>query len=235
MSKRLFFLVFAVAISCGSCFAQSFTVAYDTVILNSGGPYNAPNNVTNTTANDLTVVWKVTETNFPADWMELTGICDVQSCWSNTDILPGREHDALYGPGEGDFHLQGDLSFVSESGPYYIRVQLMNKDIPADVAVQTYVIGQVSAGVAEAARKSVEDIISVYPNPATSSLNVVYNGVAGVTNIGIYSIIGRQMKMYSTTESSASLDVEQLPAGLYFLKLLDAQGYVLAAQRFAKQ
>lgn len=234
--KQIYSLLLLLFLGAGfSARAQSLSVQHDTVALNVSGSYTAVNNITNLTADTITVQWQITETNFPADWMDLTGVCDMNGCYSSTMIWPSIPNECRYPPGMGDFHLQGNVIPVLNDGPYYMRVSIKNKDVPADMAIQTYVIGRKSAGIAYANKSAGDDAIVLYPNPATTSLNILFNGVTGVAAIGIYSIIGRQMKMYSTLDNSASLNIENLPAGIYFVKLLNAQGYALATQKFTKQ
>ncbi|GAA4462640.1 hypothetical protein GCM10023093_09640 [Nemorincola caseinilytica] len=230
--KHLLLLFLTYSLTAGLAKAQSFSVAHDTVRLNTGGHYTASNNITNHTSDNITIQWQVAETNFPADWMENTGICDIASCWTSSDIWPTKMKQAVYTPGEGDLHLQGDLSTVLSDGPYYLRVYLRNKDIPTDTAMQTYIISRSFAGIA-AAKGSADDLFTLFPNPATTTLNVIFNGLGGVSNIAIYSIIGKQMSIYKATDNT--INIEHIPSGIYFVRLLNAQGYVIATQRFTKQ
>ncbi len=232
--KKYLFLFFSV-VAGNLALAQSFSTAHDTVIMSASGSFSAGNNITNHTTSDITLQWRISETNFPADWMEMIGICDAWSCWGSGDVWPVRDRESVYAPGEGDFHLQGNMMFVSGTGPYYLKVQLTNKFTPAETLTQTYIVDKASAGVMQAARGTQDDAVVLFPNPATTSINVYYGSIPGVAAIGIYSIIGREMKKYMTSESSASLDIEQLPSGIYFVKLIDAHGYAVAAQKFTKQ
>lgn len=232
--KHFLLLFFTYSLTVGLAKAQSFTVAHDSVTLNTGGPYNIINNITNTTSAPITIQWKVVETNFPADWIEHAGICDNGSCWASSDIWPTSIKQPVYPPGEGDFHVQGDLTSVATDGPYYMRVHLRNRDITTDTATQTYIIGRSFAGIA-AAKGSADDMFLLFPNPATTSLNVTINGIYGVSSVAIYSIIGKQMSIYRSSDLSAPINIEHIPTGIYFVRLLNSQGYVIATQRFTKQ
>lgn len=228
----VFFLIVCGAFSAG---AQSFSVQYDTAKTYAGGHYVASNNITNLTADTITIQWRMTGSNFPTDWMDYTTICDLKNCYTTTDILSPAPKQVKYPPGLWDFHLSGNLIPVSSDGPYYMQLEVKNVDAPADTKTQTYIVSRGTASVMTAAKSASDDPVLLYPNPATTSLNVIFNGVSGVTGIGVYSIIGRQMKMYSIVDNSASLNIESLPSGIYFVKLLNAQGYVVATQKFTKQ
>jgi hypothetical protein len=76
---------------------------------------------------------------------------------------------------------------------------------------------------------------SLYPNPALNEINVVYDGSADVKDIAVYNLIGRVMMVYKVTGSSANLNIENIPAGIYFVRLLNTHGNVVITRRFTKQ
>lgn len=232
--KHIYSLLLLSLLGSFSARGQSFTTQHDTVKTFTGGFYTATNNITNLTTDTITIQWRVVANTFPTDWMDYTTICDAGNCYTSADLSATPKH-VKYPPGLWDFHLSGNLAPASTDGTYYMQVEVKNNAIPTDVVTQTYILGRGSASVMMAAKSASDDPIILYPNPATTSLNVIFNGVSGVTGIGVYSIIGRQMKMYSIIDNSASLNIESLPAGIYFVKLLNAQGYVVATQKFTKQ
>lgn len=213
--------------------SQTISSERDTVFVYATGTYRAYNNVTNHTADTVTVLWEVAATNFPADWLAVTGICDAENCIG--DLWPAHTENPRYAPGTGDYHMTGDLTDVSTDGPYYMQVRLRNQANTTDEHTQTYIVSRGTANVAYMSRNNGDDAVVVYPNPATSVINVMFKGLYGVTGIGVYSIIGREMKVYGTVDNSASLNIDHLPSGIYFIKLLNAQGYVVATQKFTKQ
>lgn len=79
------------------------------------------------------------------------------------------------------------------------------------------------------------DIVSLYPNPAGSELNVLFDGNAGIRNIIVYNMIGKPVTVYKVNGSSAKLDIENIPSGIYFIRLTDAQGHVMATRKFTHQ
>ena len=80
-----------------------------------------------------------------------------------------------------------------------------------------------------------ESDVVMYPNPATSELNIVYNANLDVKNIAVYNIIGKVMTIYRVTGSSANLNLENIPSGIYFVRLLNAHGETVVTKKFSKQ
>ncbi len=78
--------------------------------------------------------------------------------------------------------------------------------------------------------------ISMYPNPAHNELNVIFDAASDVKNILVYNIIGRVMSVYKITDSnSANLNLENIPSGIYFVRLINSHGEMVATRKFTKQ
>jgi hypothetical protein len=234
MKKVLTFLSLScVLLGAGSARAQSFSVEHDTVKLSASTTFNAINNIENLTSANITIQWVVSDHNFPTDWLETAGVCDNNLCYTYTDIWPSvLRNSNPYTPGLGDFHFQGDLTAVSTPGPYYLRVFMRNKDVTTDTAVQVYVITKAPTSVSTV---KAANSISLYPNPATSAINVTYDAATDVKTIAVYSIIGKQMQAYKAGTAGANINVENLPSGIYFVRLLNSHGDVVATRKFTKQ
>jgi len=237
--KKLFTFLFASVLFGAAANAQSFTMAHDTVYLNLNYAGEVHNNITNQSASGVTIEWKVIENNFPADWVP--GICDNSTCVGGTDIWPPNspmtDHEATYpGPAgtAGDFKLQVSTTSTPTLGTYVLRARLNNKFAAAtDTAIATFIVTKATTGVP--AFKNSSDV-SLYPNPASSTVNVVYDAAADVKNIAVYNIIGKQVSLFRTTNSgSANLNIENIPSGVYFVRLLNSRGDVVTTRRFTKQ
>lgn len=238
MMKKVFTLLsLFVAVASARVSAQiTFSVAHpDTTNVTAGGSFSADNNITNPSATDnITIQWRVSATNWPADWLTTLGVCDMNGCYASADIWPSALKECVYAPGAGDFHVQADLSSVSTPGPYYLRIKLNRKDgAVGDTVMETYIIGKsVSASNIV---KSNSNIV-LYPNPATNSVNLVYEASADIKNIALYNIIGRQINLFRPTDnSSANLNIDGIPAGIYFVRLINSRGDVVATRKFTKQ
>jgi len=74
--------------------------------------------------------------------------------------------------------------------------------------------------------------LSVFPNPVSGRLNVVFNNT-GMAFFQVMTPEGRLVGDYRTGQSTFSLDVSPLPAGVYFLVVQDASQKLV--KRFVKQ
>lgn len=241
MKKFITLLSLAGALLAGSStYAQSIDVQHDTVTISGAGFHEASNYLINTTTSAVTVEWKVIATNFPSDWIANTGICDNNTCISGAGLWPaGTLYETVpYAASttNGMFKMQIDLATASGTttpGTHFLRVRLNNKFAPSDTAIQTYIVTKTTTSVKVV--KSVGDI-TMYPNPATSALNLVFDANADIKNIAIYNIIGKQVNMFRVGGStSASLNVENLSDGIYFVRLMNSNGEVVATRKFTKQ
>jgi hypothetical protein len=241
MKKVFTLLSLAGALMAGNgASAQSISVQHDTVSFSTGGSYEAHNDITNLTGSALTLQWRVVSSNFPTDWMANTGICDNSTCISGSGLWPaGTTYESVYPvtTAAQGFKFQTDLassSGVSTNGTFYVRVRINNKfGTATDEAFETFIVTRSTTGVSTV---KVNNEVALYPNPATSNLNVVFDPSSDVKNIAIYNIIGKQMNAFRVTgNSSASLNLENLPSGIYFARLLNGNGDVVATKKFTKQ
>jgi len=224
----------------GSTYAQSISVQHDTVTLSGAGFHEASNYLINNTTSAVTVEWRVLSTNFPSDWLSNTGICDNATCISGAGLWPVattyESNPYAASITNGMFKLQIDLATASgttTTGTHYMRIRLNNKFAAGDTAIQTYVVTKTTTSVKVV--KATGDV-TMYPNPATTALNVVFDGNADIKNIAVFNIIGKQVNMFKVGSStSASLNVENLPSGIYFVRLMNGNGEVVATRKFTKQ
>lgn len=101
-----------------------------------------------------------------------------------------------------------------------------SKRIDLTTAV-THVVETVrlNAGGRETALESVEDglDVSVYPNPA--SRTVCLKSSRGICRVAIYSTFGHPVQVATGTgEKVVNLDVSELTAGVYYIRIEDADG-----------
>lgn len=235
--RKIFTLLFVCSLLTGvKSYAQSFAMQHDTVTVTAGSTIqNIVDGVNNLLTTDITVSWKVISTNFPADWITPTGICDNKLCYTASSLWPSGtvNNSNPYATGLGDFHMQIDLSGAATMGCYYMKVRLNNQAVPTDTAIVTFIVCKVPAAVPNV--KPSEEI-SLYPNPASSELNVIYDASADIKNIAVYNIIGKLMTVYKVTgNNSANLNLENIPSGIYFVRLINAHGAIAATRKFTKQ
>ncbi len=77
---------------------------------------------------------------------------------------------------------------------------------------------------------------SIYPNPARKQLQVAIDAPeANSFAISIYNISGKIISQVPVTGPQQTIDISQLPAGHFFIAILDIDGTPLFSQKFLKQ
>jgi hypothetical protein len=66
--------------------------------------------------------------------------------------------------------------------------------------------------------------VTLFPNPATSTLTIQYTGVTKNATTSIYDMMGRLMGRYPLTGSTTTISVQHLPPGLYQCRISDGAG-----------
>jgi len=228
---------FWVLLSAQKASAQSFSVAHDTVWI--GASYGAAvfrDSVTNSTASTLDLQWKVVATNFPADWQNTaSAFCDQTACYFMNTLWPSPVSKlSMLAPGAQPFFLTVDFNTATSWGCYYVRVRMNNNAVPTDTAYETYMICRNHpADVLQLRGK--EDVL-LYPNPASDELNLLYDAQAGIKTIAVYDVIGKMKTVYKTTDdNSANLNLASISPGIYFVRLMNGEGAVVATRKFTKQ
>lgn len=234
MKYPLRYLLLCCMLFAGSALrAQSFTVVHDTIHISTTGLSNAVDSVLNTTSSPINMDWKVIATDFPMCWQENTGICEPAHCFQmSVDLWPTTTHNAVYIPGYDLITCNTDLTTCTP-GCYYLTVRLNNAAIPTDTAYITFMVCKPAPAKTTTAAMAKE--IVLYPNPATGVLHITFGAFTGIEQVVMYNIIGRQMGAYRAVGNGTTINTEPLPAGVYFVRLLNEQGHVAGAQRFTKQ
>lgn len=236
--KRIFYLfIFMLALNINSN-AQSFTMHTDTVrSLLKNYQVDQYNFIRNNTSDTITVSWKVFAHNLPQDWVDSVkyGLCDNVTCYNNS-ILGGsvQTTDPISAGDSSLFkgQLSGESPAVVSTGMFYYAAELWRN---TDIDTAVFVIGEWPASVNKVNANTAEKVL-VYPNPAKSDLNVVFDKSMNIRYIAIYNLVGKQVSNFKVTgNSSAKLDINNIPSGVYFLRLIDGSGRVAASRRFTHQ
>lgn len=236
MKKVFTFLSLLAAMSAGNSYAQTFTIDRDTTYINSNTTVNAPNNITIPPGSSaVSIQWAVISQTLPTDLMNTIGVCDNATCFGSTDVWPTNFRTSSYPAGAtGDFHVTMDLSVIPVGGPYVLRVKLRNPAATNDTAIQTYIINRTATTSVNNVRTGSD--VTLYPNPATSSINVLFDAASDIKTIAVYNIIGKQVSLFRPTDNAgASLNIENIPSGIYFVRLMNSHGDVVTTRKFTKQ
>lgn len=240
----LSFLLFVLAF--GVAEAQTFTMQADTVKKIVNGSDAVHNNISIPGSAAVTIKYHIIASDFPADWLTPAafGLCDGTTCLNNSSnqlwnmsTSSGNLFTCIYPASstDGNFDLTPDLTTAS-TGTHYVKITLYDNAAPSNTKDVVFVITKNGpVGVQPLSSKSSEENIVMYPNPATNELNVVYDASYDIKNIAVYNIIGKMMNVYKVAGNSANLNIENIPSGIYFVKLYNANGNAVLTRKFTKQ
>lgn len=191
------------------------------------------NDITNTSSSAISITWKVLSHDFTQDWKDGTGICDNVTCYIGSVLgngtMAGPANTTTPFTGTMEFKVQINLETAS-AATHNLYVELTDGTTTDTVHFE---INKWPTNVNKAAKA--ETGITLYPNPVRSELNVLFDGSAGVKNIAVYNVIGKAVSVYRVTGNSAKLDMDNAPAGIYFLRFIDGNGRVIATRKFTHQ
>jgi Secretion system C-terminal sorting domain/Bacterial pre-peptidase C-terminal domain/Fibronectin type III domain len=127
------------------------------------------------------------------------------------------------------------LNLNLAAGNYFARVYGWNG---ANNATICYTL-KVATGTATAPQ--LNDVftgktaVSLFPNPVQQKLSVSIKGDDNTKNILVFDVNGRIMLNQPAMGIITTLDVQKLPAGIYFLKVISQDGALLHQEKFVKQ
>lgn len=75
----------------------------------------------------------------------------------------------------------------------------------------------------------------VFPNPAKDRLNINVNNMPGKATIQLVDINGRVVLSQQMVQNNTSLDIRQIPAGMYLVRLNNTDGKSVYQQKFVKE
>jgi len=67
------------------------------------------------------------------------------------------------------------------------------------------------------------DFINVYPNPATTNINIVFELQNGLSEISLINSIGNSIENRITSSFPIQINIENLPIGIYLIKLRNGE------------
>jgi hypothetical protein len=191
--------------------------------------------------------WNViaSETYFgPGFDINASGFCDNLNCYNHMAGSPMMTNNAVWKSDAydnsgftgqpHDFHAVIGVSSPPPNGSTAV-VRVFARDTVSNTQrTLTFIVMKNPSGISTT---SSQDDVVMYPNPAREALNILYNEGAGVRTIAVYNLIGKLMgPVYKpSSPSSAKISLEDMPTGVYFLRLMDGQGHVIATRRFTRQ
>lgn len=237
MRKIVYLLALPFLFAANAASAQSFTMQKDTVSVAGSQYFDISNYIHNDTTIAIKVSWRIIQENLPQSWKDNAsfGLCDNIMCYTNS-VLGGSTQttDTILADSQTIFKVQLDLGpstvLPTTSGPVYVTVELTQG---STIDTVTFVAYKWATNISKT--QIAKDEITLYPNPAQNEVNVTFGKETGVKTIAIYNLVGKQMVAYRTNGTSAKLDIDKIPSGIYFVRLMDNSGRVVATRRFTHQ
>lgn len=232
MNRILIVLVTMFVLATGNAEAQSFSTEFDTVSMSVSGSEHLYNRINNLTTGNIPIDWKIIASNFPTDWKTNTGFCDNNLCYSGEAIFLGATKSSTYPPGLGTFYMLIDLTTASTLGTYYANVEI-STPLEAPI-IETFIVTKTTTSVSVISSKN---NLALYPNPVKDVLNVVYSETNNVKGISLLDVSGKVVNWFNanTSGNQTNINVEMIPAGLYFIQLLNSNSEIIAVKKFVKQ
>jgi len=234
--KRSFLLAIYLLIAGFSATGQSFTFQNgDTsTVYSVASDIKVYNKIKATSSTALNLKWKVDSHDIPSGWV-LNGICDNNLCYTDTqDLLGGTNYyTGAYNNSTFDnFYVWLNASGAPLGSSAVLTIQVSDTGAHYNKMV-TFIAKKQATGVTTVTK--VDDDVTIYPNPAREALNVVFNDNMGVRNIAVYNLIGKIVSIYKVHGNSAKLDLTEVPSGIYFVRLMNSQGQIVATRKFTHQ
>ncbi|MBS1539005.1 MAG: T9SS type A sorting domain-containing protein [Bacteroidetes bacterium] len=177
-------------------------------------------NINNLTNSELKLSWKLIKSELPFDW-EYT-ICDNAQCYSAFKTL--AEFGAL-AKGEAAFFIFDIFAIQGEmSKNVTVQLGVFETANPSVVDTVTFFV-QSPNSVEEQAMYSV----GISPNPATETLTI--SAESALNSLQIFSALGTKvMEMNNANNTEITVNIHELPSGVYYIKARDMYGKVVATK-----
>lgn len=199
-------------------------------------------NMSTDSSSNLTITWTYlnNQTVQPTGWRAL-GICDNIVCRTPYDpAMTGtpqksapfnnnRDNNMLL-----EMNISAPISSPNGMGTYYIEVK--NDSLNAtQTDTVVFVLTKLPLGIQGITLN--DSRVSLYPNPATNSLNVFTNKALKPATLSIYNISGIEIAKHTVNQQQevTNLNISTLPSGIYLVGILDANGNTVATRKFTKK
>ncbi len=193
------------------------------------------NSMTNTGVDTLTFGWKILfPLEIPTGW-SLVGFCDNINCRDvNGQWDQGVEEiSGKMGPGQaGALWLHLSAPSTTADGTGIVKVQIRTLD-QTDTAIFVVIKGATGLSMI-----NMDDTrIAVYPNPASSYVNVYTERSLKAAQVSIINVLGRELMAQNIAANSdnTKLDLNALATGTYMLRVTDVDGKVISSRKLTKQ
>ena len=160
----------------------------------------------------ITFEWETITNTFLPDWSY--SVCDQGGCYVG---LPGSGSMSPISLSQAQGGMEGFFKINLTVGQHYgegvIEIYVYDsQDYNNGDTVSWHVWNLEGTGIMELSNTDIE----IYPNPASSELNLSWNEANSPNQIRILNTVGSEIKTLSNLNSKIQLDVSDLPKGMYF-------------------
>ena len=220
--------------------AQSFTLDTDTsrnAWIPGGYFVECMVNAFNSGSTPITINWKVVDFKKGPKWT-FDGLCDNNLCQYDEDGTSGLTNGTKsyttspfttakanfkcdWGGDTADFGTKSSMTIEMTSG--------------STVKYATFIGTKGTAGISSTVK--FEDDITIFPNPATNYIDVLYNPASDVKTIAIYNLIGKVVSVYKVSDRNSARCTfnTDMPSGIYLVRVADSKGNVIATRKITHQ
>ncbi len=191
---------------------------------------------------DASMSWMRLVNDIPDYWT--TSVCDFNLCWASNADEPGypfvagsdttgsvyvkfdarNYHDGSFDPVPGcgtveiTFYSPADSANYNALGVFHARLGVTEEECSLVAVSPVW-----------------DNSFSVYPNPAADLLNIVASFSAHVQEVEIVNIVGKvvQQEKWNTPSGKMSLNIHDLPQGIYFVRLIDQNGKAMYTEKLS--
>jgi len=174
---------------------------------------------------------------FFADWFYGEGYPEYDLVWSQSDsdqIIHLQVSQDQSHPSVSFFEMPLPVTVTGPSGEseklrlevsedeQLFSIQLNFKVVSVQIDPETQLISKNNRAVLGLDTESLQNIISVYPNPASDVLNLSTNGIIYIKKITIYNVLGE--KMLEIADPTNQISLNQLNFGVHLIVIDTDQG-----------
>lgn len=180
----------------------------------------------NTSTSTKKFVWKRTIIAMTSGWQSL--VCDSKACWAAAvNDAPEQIELAPNATSILDVYIRPNRIF----GAATIEVKVYEVGNEANAVTGRYLFTTTTA-TKDVGKNNTG--VKVYPNPATDYFSI-QDEYDVVERVVVYNMIGRVMKNYMTTNNTSNrYTLNDLPEGLYIIRLLNSRGGTVKTIRLNK-
>ncbi|HTN17058.1 MAG TPA: T9SS type A sorting domain-containing protein [Chitinophagaceae bacterium] len=221
--------------------AQSFSSDKDTSKLGWIYPgYDIEPHVsfTNTTSGPISFNWRMTNLLKDDKWV-FSGACDNVYCYTEevAGLVDGKTTFTSNPVNAGeklDFKMIFNGNDATSGTKALGTIEIWTGGEAAKKA--TFLATKGTTGIKTVLLKGNDDIV-IFPNPASSYIDVIYSPASDVKTIAIYNLIGKAVNVYKVTDkSSARCEFSaDMPSGIYIVRMADSKGNVIATRKITHQ